>query len=615
MSGEDLIKDTRIYTNKPGWNDYVSDLYDFSRETYQIWIDHGKPRQGPIHNIYIQSKRRFKYTLRIINKNENALRRESLAKKMSSLNQREFWKEVNNINKSNVPLPSSIENVTGSDNIVKLWKNHFYSLFNCLSNAGIKNNDYCFDTPYSNIRVTITDIQDAIKKLDSNKSCGSDQIYAEHLKNANKKLIPLLAMCFTGFFVHGHLPKNMMTVILIPIIKNKAGNINSIDNYRPIALASVLSKVIEIILLSRIESYLVTKPNQFGFKAKHGTDQCIYVLKEIIHLYTSMKGCVFACFLDATKAFDRVDHSKLFEKLTNRGLPSYLIRLLIFWYVNQTMCVKWGSSMSDLFHVTNGVRQGGILSPYFFSVYIDDLSEDLNVIRVGCVMNDMIINHILYADDIVLISPSSRGLSELLKCCERYGIDHNIIFNVNKCAVMNFKSECMPKFNIPEFRLNREVIGVFDVFKYLGHILSSNMKDDKDIERQRKKIFIQGNTLIRKFYMCSIDIKLELFRSYCSSMYTAQLWTNYTGNAIRKLYTAYHNSLKILIGVSTREENNPICANLNVKSCPALIRNLIFKFMTRILDSKNVIINAICGSDCYFTSQMWKHWRQLLYVN
>ena len=180
---------------------------------------------------------------------------------------------------------------------------------------------------------------------------------------------------------------------------------------------------------------------------------------------------------------------------------------------------------------------------------------------------------------------------------------------------MNFKSVCMTKFNIPEFRLNREVIGVFDVFKYLGHILSSNMKDDKDIERQRKKIFIQGNTLIRKFYMCSIDIKLELFRSYCSSMYTAQLWTNYTGNAIRKLYTAYHNSLKILIGVSTREENSPICANLNVKSCPALIRNLIFKFMTRILDSKNVIINAISGSDCYFTSQMWKHWRQLLYVN
>ena len=165
------------------------------------------------------------------------------------------------------------------------------------------------------------------------------------------------------------------------------------------------------------------------------------------------------------------------------------------------------------------------------------------------------------------------------------------------------------------FRLDGKVITVVDNFKYLGHILSNNMKDDKDIERQRRKIFIQGNTLIRKFYMCSIEVKIELFRSYCSSLYTSQLWTRYTGNAIRKLYTAYHNSLKILIGVSTRKENSPICANLNVKSCPALIRNLVYKFMIRLNVSENSIIASICRSSCYYTSPMWKHWRQLLYVN
>ncbi len=106
-------------------------------------------------------------------------------------------------------------------------------------------------------------------------------------------------------------------------------------------------------------------------------------------------------------------------------------------------------------------------------------------------MGKMIINHILYADDIVLISPSSRGLAELLNCCERYGFEHSIVFNVDKCAVTNFRSECMPKFNIPVFQLNGKVITVVDNFKYLGHILSNNMKDDKDIERQRRKIFIR----------------------------------------------------------------------------------------------------------------------------
>ena len=86
------------------------------------------------------------------------------------------------------------------------------------------------------------------------------------------------------------------------------------------------------------------------------------------------------------------------------------------------MCVKWGDKISDLFHVTNGVRQGGILSPYLFSVYIDDITAELNLLRIKCVIGNMIINHILYADDIVLIYHSSRGLHELIRCCERFGI-------------------------------------------------------------------------------------------------------------------------------------------------------------------------------------------------
>ena len=88
-------------------------------------------------------------------------------------------------------------------------------------------------------------------------------------------------MCFSGLFVHSFLPSSLMSVVLIPIIKNKCGNINSKDNYRPIALASVVSKVLEKIILSRLESYVDTNANQFGFKKGHGTDQCIYVIKEI----------------------------------------------------------------------------------------------------------------------------------------------------------------------------------------------------------------------------------------------------------------------------------------------------------------------------------------------
>ena len=119
----------------------------------------------------------------------------------------------------------------------------------------------------------------------------------------------MLASCITGCFVHGFLPDSVLSIVLVPIIKDKTGRIDLMDNYRPIALASVISKVVEIILLNRISKLLSTCPNQFGVQQKLGTDTCIYILKETVEKYRSLNGCIFMCFLDSSKAFDRVKHS------------------------------------------------------------------------------------------------------------------------------------------------------------------------------------------------------------------------------------------------------------------------------------------------------------------
>ena len=193
----------------------------------------------------------------------------------------------------------------------------------------------------------------------------------------------MLAMCFTGLFVHSVLPDSMLEIVLVPVIKDKTGRIDQVDNYRPIALASVISKVVERILLNRISGLLETCHNQFGFKQSLGTDTCIYVLKEIVDKHRSLNGGLFMCFLDSSKAFDRVKHSVLFDKLVQRGVPEYIVRILFYWYAHQTMCVRWGSSISSSFRVSNGVRQGGILSPYLFNVYVDNLSQTLTVVERG----------------------------------------------------------------------------------------------------------------------------------------------------------------------------------------------------------------------------------------
>ena len=141
--------------------------------------------------------------------------------------------------------------------------------------------------------VTHSEIHEAICSLENNKATGMDNISAEHLKNCSSRLTVLLSLCFTGLFIHGFMPQNLMSVLLIPIVKNKNSKISSKANYRPIALASVMSKVVENVILNRVFFLLDTECNQFGFKSRMGTDMPIHLLKEIIDKYRRLNGNIF----------------------------------------------------------------------------------------------------------------------------------------------------------------------------------------------------------------------------------------------------------------------------------------------------------------------------------
>ena len=155
----------------------------------------------------------------------------------------------------------------------------------------------------------------------------------------------------------------------------------------------------------------------------------VYVMKEIINRYQRLGSSVYLCFLDAFKAFDHINHDTLLKKLVNRNVPAYIVRLLVFWYSHQQMFVKWGNVTSSDFTVSNGMRQGGVLSPYLFNVYMDGLSTMLNTCETGCYSGVSKVNHLMYADDLVLLSPCTIGLSRLLKCCDDYAVSHDMVYN------------------------------------------------------------------------------------------------------------------------------------------------------------------------------------------
>ncbi len=140
------------------------------------------------------------------------------------------------------------------------------------------------------------------------------------------------------------------------------------------------------------------------------------------------------------------------HRLLDRDLPGYITRFLLSWYKNQSMSVKWGETLSAPFSVSNGVCQGGVLSPILFTMYIDDLLVDLSNLGVGCFWGSLFAGALCYADDLVLLAPSPSALRMMLRCCEDFALKRGLRFNASKTQLIRFSSSpsssCAARFHL-----------------------------------------------------------------------------------------------------------------------------------------------------------------------
>ena len=166
------------------------------------------------------------------------------------------------------------------------------------------------------------------------------------------------------------------------------------------------------------------------------------------------------------------------------------------------------------------------MSPKLFSVYVDDLSNKLVESKVGCSIDNLCMNHVMYADDICFMAPSPAALQELINICYDFSVRNDLSFNSSKSYCMVFKPKSY-KLSCPLLYMDSQVLKYADNVKYLGFTFSSDQKDDNDILRQLRMLYTKSNRLLRLFHHCSVDVKLALFRSYCTCFYCPFLWTHY----------------------------------------------------------------------------------------
>ena len=325
--------------------------------------------------------------------------------------------------------------------------------------------------------ITPLNVLDAAICMKKGKSADESEISAEHLHNAPVLLLERLALLFNTMLKHSYVPHQFRLGFMVPLVKGNSGNHASTGNYRGyrgITISPIVSKLFEHVLKNVFFESLTTLEHQFGFKKGSSTVHALHCLKSTVNHFVNNGSRVFCTFLDASKAFDRLVHSGIFLKLMERNVPLIFLDIIISWYNGLSCRVKWGDCYSDWFSITAGVRQGGVLSPDLYSIYVDELLTLLLIklkrLNVGCYYLNSFAAAFFYADDMCVLAPSIKGLQMLLRLCESYCIEWDIGLNEKKSRNLYFGKRTTIAHDI---LLNGNKVEWAEAWPYFGVTLKS----------------------------------------------------------------------------------------------------------------------------------------------
>ena len=333
---------------------------------------------------------------------------------------------------------------------------------------------------------------EAISQLKSHKTDDSGDS-TNHLKLASPAISKTLALFFSSKLHHDYMPNSCRDCVLVPISKENI-DASCSHNYSPIALSSNLSKVLERLLLLKYEKFFFSNQLQFGFKPGYSTMLCTGMIKNVISRCIHNGSAVLSCFLDASKAFDMVDHDIHSRVFMDRGLPLPVLQLLLSWYSSQQMCVHWDDCISDPFGVSNGVWQGSIFSPVLFAVYLDGLLEELTASGIGWFWGMFVCRCILLCRRYCFIASLP-----MLDICSSYTACHKLEFNASKIRLICFHLPPVHSYDASIF-FNGVQLQYTNKVLHLGHFLSPDLSDTDDILCVVKDLNCKANSILCNFH-------------------------------------------------------------------------------------------------------------------
>ena len=419
---------------------------------------------------------------------------------------------------------------------------------------------------------------------------------SDHIIHGKKVISGYLTMLFTAMIWHGISPDGILKSTMVPIPKGRWTNLGDSGNFRAITLGSIVGKVLEYVIMKREERNLGNNDLQFGFKEGLSTTLCTAMVKETVSYFNHEGSNVYGLLLDASKAFDRVNYIKLFEIMLNKGVCPMLCRLLLNMYRNQKIRVKWNDAFSEYFTVKNGVKQGGVISPSLFCLYLDGLIQELRENGKGCFMGNVYAGAFAYADDLTLLSPSVTALHEMVMVCSEYASKFDIQFNADKSQLIVFSCNGKPIMD-PRIMMNGRHVESVSKVTHLGHVITKNI-NDFDVSKCVGDFNRQCNMFLHNFKYANSYIRNILFKKYCSSFYGSQLYPLFD-KGIDGICRQWRVAVRRVWKIPWQTHCNLLPFFANVMDPVLWFAKRCLSFVLKALNSKNYTVAYISGMARY----------------
>ena len=331
------------------------------------------------------------------------------------------------------------------------------------------------------LEVSVEDVRKAVKKLKKGKAPGVDGITSEMLKCGGEAVLEWLTRVCRVCVSREKVPNDWVRAIIVPLYKGK-GDRNECKNYRGISLLSIPGKVYGRILIERVRVLTegMIGDEQCGFRSGRGCVDQVFVMKQMSEKFYGKNKSLYVAYMDLEKAYDRIDRDAMWRVLSMYGINGKLLAAVQSLYERSEACVRVCREEGEWFRVRVGLRQGCVMSPWLFNVFMDGVMKEVReqVGDVGATLWDerrnceWKVEWLMFADDTVLVGDSEEKLERLVQefgsVCQRW----KLAVNEGKSKVMRIgKSGEEDEMNVSVNGRRMEEVGTY---RYLGVDVSND---------------------------------------------------------------------------------------------------------------------------------------------